>query len=149
MPTWWNPRQTHLVEGQATGNGHGGSNPPSAQVLVRVRSARTHIFLCLSLDMSQRSGFDPIVVRVAARYAFRHQPRETKEHKVDRLKKIIRDATGLSGGMSEQIADAIVRGREIDRLAIQKGWPIEDGVIEGDNGALEVSKIREMVRTTA
>lgn len=84
------------------------------------------------------SAPDPLVSKVASRWA---KFKETKETKVERVKKIIRDATGLSGGKSEQIADAIVRGREVERLAIQKGWPIEDGVIHGDGGSIALSDI--------
>lgn len=68
--------------------------------------------------------------------------RETKEHRVDKLADKIRDATGLSKGLSAAIADAIVRGREVLRLAIQKSWPIsEDGIIEGPKGTLELSEL--------
>jgi hypothetical protein len=84
---------------------------------------------------------DKIAQRVANRYAFKFQPKETKEHKIDRLKRVIRDGTGLSGGISEQIADAIIRGREVDRLALQKGWPVEDGVIYGDKGSMKVEDL--------
>lgn len=76
--------------------------------------------------------------RVAARFAFKFEPKETKEHKAERLAKKIRDATGLSKSISEAIADAYVRGREVARLAIQKGWPIEGNVIEGPSGTFSL-----------
>lgn len=85
-----------------------------------------------------------IARRVVARFVGAKpyvKDKETKEHKVDKLADKIRDATGLSKGMSESIADAIVRGREVLRLAIQKNWPIsEDGVIEGPKGTLDLAK---------
>jgi hypothetical protein len=68
--------------------------------------------------------------------------KETKEHKAEKLGEKIRDATGLSKGVSEAIADAIVRGREVIRLALQKNWPIsEDGVIEGPKGTLGLKEL--------
>jgi hypothetical protein len=85
---------------------------------------------------------DPLAKRVAERWAFKYQPKETKEHRVERTMKTIRDATGLSRGMSEAIADAIVRGREVERLALQKSWPIEGGRIVGPSGSIELSTLK-------
>lgn len=82
-----------------------------------------------------------IAERVARRFAFKYEPKEKKQTKVDRVMRFIRDETGLSRGLSEQIADAFVRGREVERLAVQKGWPIENGVITGPQGSLELGKI--------
>lgn len=84
---------------------------------------------------------DPLTPKVAERYAFKYVPKETKEHKVEQVTKAIRDATGLSKGMSESIADAYVRGREVERLALQKNWPIENGVIVGPNGQLPLGEL--------
>jgi hypothetical protein len=85
---------------------------------------------------------DPLTPRVVRRYlAFKHQPKETKEHKVERVRDLIRQHTGLSKGQAEAIADAHVRGREVERLAIQKSWPIEHGAIKGPSGTLELSKL--------
>ena len=84
---------------------------------------------------------DPLALRVAARFAFRYEPKVTKERKVENLTKVIREATGLSKGMSESIADAVVRGREVERLALQKNWPIVDGVIEGPGGQLALTSL--------
>jgi len=75
--------------------------------------------------------------------------KETKEHKADKLAEKIRDATGISKGMAENIADAIVRGREVLRLALQKSWPIsEDGTIEGPKGTIDLSDL-SMAKTAA
>lgn len=85
---------------------------------------------------------DPLAPRVASRYvAFRYQPKETKEHKVDRLTKVLRDATGLSRGMSESIVDALVRGREVERLAVQKGWPLDGDRITGPAGEMTLEQL--------
>lgn len=75
--------------------------------------------------------------------------KETKEHKAEKLADKIRDATGISKGMAENIADAIVRGREVLRLALQKSWPIsEDGTIEGPKGSLELKDL-SMAKTAS
>lgn len=84
--------------------------------------------------------------RVAARYAFKYEPKEKKEHKVDRLKKEIADKTGVSKGLAEDIADALVRGRDVLRLAIQKGWDQltevnGDPILEGPKGKLELASL--------
>lgn len=78
--------------------------------------------------------------RLAARYrqSFKYEPKENKKTKVEKLMQTIREATGISKGLSEDIADAIVRGREVLRLAIQKSWPIEDGQIVGPKGSLPI-----------
>jgi hypothetical protein len=82
------------------------------------------------------------IERVVARHlAFKYDQKESKQSKVDRLTKRIREATGLSKGMAEGIADAFVRGREVARLAIQKSWPIIQGVIEGPAGQLSLSEL--------
>lgn len=88
---------------------------------------------------------DRIAARVAHRWtmAFKYQPKEKKRSKVERLMKYIREETGLSKSMAEGIADSLVRsGRDIERLAEMKGWPIEDGVIDGPTGKLPVSEVR-------
>lgn len=80
--------------------------------------------------------------RIVRRFmAFKHDHKEKKEAKVTRLMKVIREKTGLSRGLSEEIADAIVRGREVERLAMQKGWPIEDQVIVGPEGEMPLSEL--------
>lgn len=84
-----------------------------------------------------------IVSRVASRYSFKYEDKETKSHKADRLAEFIRKATGVSKGVSSAIADAYVRGREVARLAIQKGWPMDGETIEGPDGTLSLSKIQD------
>ena len=81
---------------------------------------------------------DNIILRVA----FKFQPKEKKQNKVDRLMKEIREATGISRSQAEDIADAIIRNREIERLAIQKGWPVEDGQIVGPNGSINLRQLQ-------
>ena len=63
---------------------------------------------------------EPLTRRVVARFleAFKYEMKEKKEHKVERFLRAIRDATGISKGQAEAIADAFVRGREVERLAM-------------------------------
>jgi len=84
---------------------------------------------------------DPLARRVALRWAFKYVPKETKEHKVERVRDMIRERTGLSKGQSEAIADAYVRGRDVERLALQKSWPLENGSITGPGGSLPISEL--------
>jgi predicted GNAT family acetyltransferase len=79
--------------------------------------------------------------RNVVKEAFKYVPKETKEHKVERVRDVIREQTGLSKNQSHDIADAYVRGREIARLALQKNWPIENGVITGPKGTLALSAL--------
>jgi hypothetical protein len=76
--------------------------------------------------------------------AFKYVPKETKAHKVERFTQYIKDATGLTTGMSEAIADAFVRGRDVIRLAIPKSWPIDGGVIEGPKGNLSLDALHSL-----
>jgi hypothetical protein len=80
---------------------------------------------------------DPLALRVA----FRYIPKETKQHKVDRLMKILRDATGISRGLAEDIADAIIRRRDLTGLALQKKWPVEDGLLTGPSGQFDLTSL--------
>ena len=82
--------------------------------------------------------------RIIARYlqAFKFENKEKKEHKVDRFLKELRDATGISKSQAADIADAYVRGREVNRLAIQKGWPLEDFVVTGPEGTFDLRKLK-------
>jgi len=93
----------------------------------------------VTFHLCQQPSMDPLAKRVA----FKYVPKEKKEHKVDRLAKVIRDATGLSRGTSEAIADAVVRGRNLEALALQKSWPVEDGTLTGPDGSLELSRLTE------
>lgn len=82
--------------------------------------------------------------RIAKSYiklAFKYEPKETKAHKVEVLLKKIREATGVSKGVAEAIADAVVRGRDLKALALQKGWPVTDGELEGPSGTLDITKL--------
>jgi hypothetical protein len=86
---------------------------------------------------------DPLASNVLRRFlAFKYKPKESKQSKVDRLMRLIREKTGISRGQAEDIADAIIRNRELDRLALQKNWPMYGGVIEGPSGTLSVEDIR-------
>jgi len=84
---------------------------------------------------------DPLARRVALRWAFKYVPKEKKEHKVERVRDMIREQTGLSKGQSEAIADAYIRGRDVERLALQKNWPIENGTVTGPSGSLELTAL--------
>lgn len=87
-----------------------------------------------------------IVSRVARRFkAFKFDQKEKKDAKVDRIMRSIRDTTGLSRGVAGDIADALVRGREVDRLALQKGWPIEDGMIIGPQGDMSLDDVKATI----
>jgi hypothetical protein len=93
--------------------------------------------------LSTGLGMDPLARRVADRFlrSFKYVPKETKEHKVERARDVIRQHTGLSKSMAQAIADAFVRGREVERLALQKKWPIENGAIHGPTGMLDLDKL--------
>lgn len=84
---------------------------------------------------------DPVARRVASRFAFKYEPKEKKQTKVDRLMREIREATGVSRGIAEDIADALVRGRDLRALALQKNWPMNDGIVEGPKGTLDVETL--------
>lgn len=83
--------------------------------------------------------------QVAARFAFKYVPKEKKQHKVERLAKLIRDKTGLSRGVAEDIVDAIIRKRDIEGLSRQKKWPIEEGEIVGSKGRLTLRAVRDQL----
>jgi hypothetical protein len=86
---------------------------------------------------------ESLAERVVRRFmAFKYEPKETKKTKAERLMKLIRDKTGLSKGQSEEIADIIVRGRDLEALALQKNLPVTDGTIEGPKGSLSVSEVK-------
>jgi len=79
------------------------------------------------------------------RLAFKYTPKESKKSKVDRLMKLIKEQTGLGRKVAEDIADAIVRGRDVLRLAIQKSWPMVDGVIEGPQGTMPLEQAQAAI----
>jgi hypothetical protein len=82
--------------------------------------------------------------RIVARFlnSFKYEKKEKKEHKVERFMKAIRDATGISKGQAEDIADAYVRGREVNRLALQKAWPLEEFVVTGPEGTCDLRTLQ-------
>jgi hypothetical protein len=82
---------------------------------------------------------------MVALVAFKYQDKEKKKAKVSRLTDLIRKKTGLSRGVAEGVADAIVRGREVNRLALQKNWPLEDGVLEGPQGSTTIEALRAKI----
>jgi uncharacterized protein YoaH (UPF0181 family) len=83
---------------------------------------------------------------MAYRVAFRYVQKETKQHKVERLAQYLREKTGISSGKASDIADAIVRNRDVEGLAVQKGWPVnEAGRVEGPRGAVSFDEIRRQV----
>jgi len=84
---------------------------------------------------------DSLAQRVAKRFSFKYVPKEKKQHKIDRLMEVIRDATGISRGIAEDIADAVVRGRNLDALSIQKNWPVDDGFLKGPSGQLSLNEL--------
>jgi len=84
---------------------------------------------------------DPLAGRVAKRFSFKFIPKEKKQHKVDRLTKVLRDATGVSRGVAEDIADAVLRGRDLAALAIQKNWPVDGGLLIGPSGQFDLTSL--------
>ena len=86
---------------------------------------------------------DPLARRVALLWAFKYEPKEKKQHKVDKLRALIHQNTGLSKNQSEAIADAFVRGREVDRLAVQKSLPIQNGIIHGPTGTYDLNTFQD------
>lgn len=82
---------------------------------------------------------------VARRFiALKYDQKEKKQKRIDRVMRLVRDETGLSRGVSEEIVDALVRGRDVQGLALQKGWPIEDGVVIGPSGEMSLTKIHSL-----
>jgi hypothetical protein len=81
-----------------------------------------------------------------SRLSFRYQPKESKESKIDRLTHLITKVTGIGRRIAEDIADAIIRNRNLLQLAVQKHWPMnEEGFVEGPHGALHINEIRALV----
>jgi hypothetical protein len=76
------------------------------------------------------------VVRRFLSFKFEHK--ETKQHKVEKLRDAIREQTGVSKGQAEDIADAILRKRDLAALGRQKSWPVNDeGQVEGPKGTFD------------
>lgn len=80
--------------------------------------------------------------------AFKHQPKESKKSKIDRLSKFIRGKSGVGIGVARDIADAVIRKRDVERLARQKQWPVSDGHIEGSKGKLSFKEVEQQLETT-
>jgi len=74
------------------------------------------------------------------RVGFKYSPKESKKSKVERVMRLIRDKTGIGRKVAEDIANAIVRGRDVVRLTFQKKWPMVEGVIEGPRGTLPLEE---------
>lgn len=82
--------------------------------------------------------------RVVRRFlAFKYKPKESKRSKVDRLSKMIREKTGISKKVAEDIADAVIRKRDLPRLALQKGWPMKEDVVEGPKGSVTTKELQD------
>jgi hypothetical protein len=74
--------------------------------------------------------------------AFRYEPKESKQSKVRRLMRMILDYTGIGRRVAEDIADAILRNRDLLGLAVQKNWPMNEGIIQGPLGEIPVEEVR-------
>ena len=86
---------------------------------------------------------EAIARRVVANYTAAYK--EKPETKRSRIQDAIR-AIGVSVGMAKDIADKMVAKHgdlsEILRLALQKGWPVNDeGILEGSKGTLDLSSM--------
>jgi hypothetical protein len=89
---------------------------------------------------------EKVVARfLEAREAFRYEPKESKKSKVNRLMRLILSHTGIGRRVAEDIADAIIRNRDLARLAIQKGWPLDRDIIEGPRGVFPVEAARAAI----
>jgi hypothetical protein len=55
--------------------------------------------------------------------------------------RLITDETGIARRVAEDIADAVLRGRNLAGLALQKRWPMVDGIIEGPRGTFPVEEV--------
>jgi hypothetical protein len=86
---------------------------------------------------------DPLARRVALRWAFKYVPKEKKQHRVERVRDLIRQNTGLSKTLAEGIADAFVRGRDVNGLSVQKSWPIQNSIVHGPNGKFDLESVPE------
>jgi hypothetical protein len=74
--------------------------------------------------------------------AFKFEHKEKKQHKVEKLRDAIREATGISKGVAEDIADAIIRQRDLPALGRQKKWPVNDeGHVEGPQGTFDPKSV--------
>jgi len=91
-------------------------------------------------------GPSPDVDQLVSRVAYRYVQKETKRSQVQKLARLIREGTGISKGKAADIADALVRGRDLKALAIQKKWPVnEQGDIEGPRGSLSFDDVKRLI----
>jgi hypothetical protein len=92
--------------------------------------------------LSSRRGMS-LADRVLRRFlAFKFEYKETKQHKVEKLRDAIRETTGISKGQAEDIADAILRKRDLEALGRQKSWPVNDeGLVEGPKGTFDPKSV--------
>jgi len=63
--------------------------------------------------------------KLPSRTAFKYEPKESKQSKVKSLMRLITDSTGINRATAEDVANAIIRNRDLRSLAIQKNWPQE------------------------
>lgn len=108
-------------------------------------SSLCHLGTSPNFHLCEGMIMEPIVARVVQRYlktSFKYKPKEKNKSKADRLSKLIREKTGLSNKLSDDIANSLVRGRDLESLALQKSWPIEDGDIKGPKGSFGVDKVK-------
>jgi len=89
----------------------------------------------------------PDVDPVAEKVAFKYVQKETKKTQANRLSRIIREATGISRGKADDVANALIRSsRDLGTLAYQKNWPVnEKGDIEGPRGSLSFDEARRFL----
>jgi hypothetical protein len=86
---------------------------------------------------------DSIARRVAKR--FRDQRGPSKSTLMSRIVEHIREATGIGRGVAEGIAKALVRsGRDINQLAVMKGWPIDGDTLIGPRGSIQLDELRTL-----
>jgi hypothetical protein len=62
--------------------------------------------------------------------------KKSKEKLAKELRDKITTETGISNSKAMEIASDAVRGRNLEALALQKGWPVSCGKITGPLGEL-------------
>lgn len=62
--------------------------------------------------------------------------------KMQGLRKLLQERTGLSRKYADAIIDAILRERDLSALALQKGLPIQENIIAGPTGTITVMEVR-------
>jgi len=74
-------------------------------------------------------------------------PKRKKDSLKAEMAEVIRKITGLSLSVSGKIADAVVRKRDLDRLALQQDWPVEDGQLTGDKGSIALDLLPSLYQS--